>query len=380
MLFLSDRIFSIDTSEIRRAFDMVAKVEDPKNLSIGQPDFPVPYPVKEAFIKAIRDDLNAYSPTQGILPLREALSEYYSKKMITIQPEGIVVSTGVASILFLLFQVLFNKGDHILMTDPYFLIYHSLAEYHGLQIHYISENFNQESIDLWLKKTRVKKVKAIIFASPSNPTGKILSEEQLKILASLADKLDALLISDEIYSFFDYDSKFTHTAIFNPEKTLTLGGFSKSHAMTGLRVGFIGVPRELQVIADKVATLQQYSIVCSPQPAQWAAIEALKTPMDAELELMRKRREIVLTILGEKVVFTAPEGAFYVFPEVPIDGSDFVEKAARKKLLLVPGSIFSRNQKTVRISYAQKEDILREGLNIFCQLLEETEYAQKENY
>ena len=370
MAILSKRIRHIDTSDIRRAFDLASKIKDPKNLSIGQPDFPVPDRVKEALIKAVHDDRNSYSPTEGILPLREALSGYYSKKAIMISPENIVVSTGVASILFLLFQVLFDEGDHILMTDPYFLIYRSLAEYHKLNIHFIPENFGQEEIDSWLQESNIQKLKAIVFATPSNPTGKILTEEQLKMIASLADRLDALIISDEIYSFFDYDSKFTHVAVFNPERTLTLGGFSKSHAMTGLRVGFLVAPEPLRSIANKVATLQQYSIVCSPQPAQWAAIEALKIPMNHELELMRKRRDIVLDSLKDKVDFTFPDGAFYVFPVVPVDGSDFVKKAIEKELLIVPGSIFSRNHNTVRISYAQKEEELKEGLNIFCELLE----------
>ena len=371
MTFLSKRIHNIDTSDIRRAFDLASKIRNPKNLSIGQPDFPVPKQVKEALIRAIRDDRNSYSPTQGILPLREALSETYGQKSIVISPENIVISTGVASILFLLFQVLFDEGDHILMTNPYFLIYHSLAEYYRLNIHYIPENFNQDDINACLEETNIKKLKAIIFATPSNPTGKILTEKQLKLISSLADRLGALIISDEIYEFFDYDSKFEHMAIFNPERTLTLGGFSKSHAMTGLRVGYLVAPQSLHSIVDKVATLQQYSIVCSPQPAQWAALEALKTPMAQELEVMRSKRDIVLDFLKNRVDFAFPDGAFYVFPKVPVDGQDFVKKAIERELLIVPGSIFSKDHNTIRISYAQEEDELKEGLSIFCELLEE---------
>ena len=370
MYSLAKRINRIDASEVRRSFDLASTIKNPKNLSIGQPDFAIPEPVQEAMIQAIRDNKTAYTQTQGILPLREALSEYYYSHQILIKPENIVVSAGVASVLFLLFEVLFNPNDNILLIDPYFLLYQSLANYHKLKIHYLSENFTKQHIQKFKQLFKFKNLKAIIFATPSNPTGKILDKKQLKMLAQLADEFGAILISDEIYAAYDYEHKFTHTASIYMENTLTLSGFSKSHAMTGLRVGYIAAPNQLSHIIEKIATLQQYSIVCSPQPAQWGGLQALKTPITNELNIMKRRRKIVLTSLKGKVSFTNPDGAFYIFPKIPITGKDFVTQAFKRDLLLVPGHIFTKDPYSIRLSYVQKEDILQEGLDIFCKLLE----------
>ncbi|RME89365.1 MAG: aminotransferase class I/II-fold pyridoxal phosphate-dependent enzyme [Candidatus Hydrogenedentota bacterium] len=367
--FLADRILRIDTSQIRKAFDLAARLKNPLNLSIGQPDFPVPEPVKEAMIRAVRDNQNAYSQTQGILPLREKLAQKYSKEFgYEYSPENILVSTGVASILFLLFETLANAGDEVLILEPWFLIYEALASKYQLKLHTLPENFSREDVDELLEKK--PNLKFILFATPSNPTGKILSEQQLKELGRLAEATNAILISDEIYRDYDYDEQFVSCAKFFPERTIVLGGFSKSHAMTGWRVGYAIAPKNLNFIIQKMATLQQYSIVCSPTPAQHAAIVALDTPITEELALMKRRREIVKKKLSNKVKFPAPDGAFYVFPDIPVDADEFLQKAVEKSLLLVPGFIFTRNRKTVRISYAQKEEILEEGLDIFLELCE----------
>ena len=377
MGYLSERISRIDTSEVRKVFDLASRIKNPKNLSIGQPDFPVPEPVKEAIARSIRNDQTAYSQTQGILPLREALSGYYSQQKIDFHPEHIVVSTGVASVLFLLFDVLFDPGDTVLFTDPYFLIYQSLAEYHELNVMHIPENFSEKEIQELRQALssgshlpNKKKLKAIVFASPSNPTGKILTRKQLGLLAKISDEFGSLMISDEIYSAYDYEEKFVHTAEVCPGQTITLGGFSKSHAMTGLRVGYMAVPPNLSQIAEKLAALQQHSIVCSPQPAQWGALEALKTPIKNELAVMKRRREMVLSMLRGKTSFTDPDGAFYIFPQVPISDREFVSRAIERELLIVPGYIFTKDPHRIRISYAQKEDILEKGLRVFCDLLE----------
>lgn len=368
----SKRSERIDTSEIRKVFDLAASIKNPINLSIGQPDFAVPQAVKESMVQAILDDKNAYTQTQGILPLREALSSHWQKSGIDIHPENIVVSTGVASILFMLFEVLFNEGDTIILIEPYFLIYKALADFHKLNIIYLDEDYTQEDIETLLKQPGAENIKAAIFSTPSNPTGKILSKDQFRSLTPLVDK-GTLLISDEIYNAYDYDNKFSSCAAIHPQSTVTLGGFSKSHAMTGLRVGYIGVPSNLSAITAKIATLQQYSIVCSPQPAQWAAITALETPIESELKLMKNRRDLVVSKLKDKVSFRYPDGAFYLFAEINRDSSEFIVDAIENRLLVVPGYIFSRNKKSIRISYAQKEEILEEGLDIFVKLATSSE-------
>lgn len=360
----------IDSSEIRKVFDLAAKLKNPKNLSIGQPDFPVPQVVKDALIKAVQEDKNSYTLTQGIVPLREKLSEQWAKEGIDIKPGNILVSTGVASILYLLYDILFNPGDEVLMIEPYFLIYESLGVFHDLKKVYLPENFKKEDIEPLLANAAFKP-KAIIFSSPSNPTGKILSKEQITLLSELAQKTGALIVADEIYKAFDYDNKHVSAASVLPEQTISLGGFSKSHAMTGLRVGYIGVPENLSVIIQKISALQQYSVVCSPAPAQWAALAALENPLIEELSLMKRRRDLVYSMLKDNVDFPYPDGAFYVFASIPEDSKSFVLKAVERELLIVPGFIFTRDPNTVRISYAQNEEILTEGLNIFLELVAE---------
>ena len=364
----SDRMNKIDSSEIRKIFDLVGKMKNPKNLSIGQPDFPVPKVVKDALIQAVLDDKNSYTPTQGILPLREKLSSQWMANGIDIQPENVVVSAGVAGLLYLLFDVLFNPGDEILIVEPYFLIYESLSVFHDLKKTYIPEDFTEETLEQLFKQKDFNP-RVILFSSPSNPTGRILTKEQITLLARIAEKYDSLIISDEIYSAFDYDKKFCAAASVIPERTISLGGFSKSHAMTGLRVGYMGVHEKLASVLQKVTALQQYSIVCSPAPSQWAALVALDHPLTDAIQLFKKRRDRVVEVLKGKVHFPYPDGAFYVFPEVPIDSRDFVKKAVELELLIVPGYIFTKNSNTVRISYAQRDDILEEGLQIFKDIL-----------
>ncbi|MBN8221261.1 MAG: aminotransferase class I/II-fold pyridoxal phosphate-dependent enzyme [Spirochaetes bacterium] len=374
--FLSERIHGIDTSEIRKVFDLAAKIKDPLNLSIGQPDFPVPQPVKDAMIQAISDNRSGYTPTAGLIQLREAVSEFLKPKIgYEAKPENIIVSTGVASILFLLFQTVIGKGDAVLLIDPYFMIYPALIKYHEGRQYTIPEHFGKAEVDVLreqLKRDGVK-LKLIMFASPSNPTGKILKRDQLQLLSDIAAENDAIIASDEIYAAMDYEKTHVSMASVDAERTVTLNGFSKSHAMTGLRVGYLAAPERFAPVVQKMVTLQQYTMVCSPHVMQWAAITALKTPIEAELALMKKRRDLVYGILSKVTKLPYPDGAFYVYPDIPIDSAEFVTKAIERRLLLVPGYIFSANRKSIRISYATREEILEEGAHIFCKMV--TEYS-----
>jgi len=368
--WLSHKADKIDTSQIRKLFDMASSLKNPLNLSIGQPDFPVPEPVKEALVKAVRDNRNSYTPTQGIAELRQAISEEWLKNSgFSVSPDNVIVSAGVAPLLYLLYDALFNEGDQILLIDPYFLMYESLAGYHDLTRFYLPENFGQSDADL-LMENKDFNPKVIIFASPSNPSGKILSVGQLKVLSGIAEKYNSIIVSDEIYQSFDYEKKHTSMAAINPDRTVTLGGFSKSHAMTGLRVGYMGVGKMISVVGQKVAALQQYSVVCAPQPSQWAAIVALQNPLVDEIQLMKSRRDRVVGRLGNQVTYNYPEGAFYLFINVKEDGLAFVQKALKQELLIVPGHIFSQKKNFIRISYAQKEEVIDQGLEILLSLVQ----------
>ncbi len=368
--FISRNMSNINASEIRKVFDLAGKIQDPVDLSIGQPDYPVPEAVKESLVAAISRNQNSYTPTQGILPLREALAEkLLTENKFSVSPGNVIVSAGVASLIFFAFQSIFNEGDDVLLVDPYFLIYEGLARYHKLNIHFLPENFTPDAANEWAENKKIR-LKAVIYSNPSNPTGKVFTRDELESLARIARAHDALVIADELYEKLVYEGSHISMAEIFPENLLLFNGFSKSHAMTGLRVGYAAASEKNAALINNMATLQQYSVVCSPQPAQWAAITALKTPLEKEFQIMKKRNQMVKDAMKGVTEFTSPNGAFYIFPTVPVNGMDFVKRAIEEKLLLVPGYIFSQNAHTVRISYAQKEDILVRGLNIFKELIQ----------
>ena len=353
--FLSERMNHIDTSQIRRMFDLAAKLDSPFNLSIGLPHFPTPEPIVEAARKALLENKTAYSQTQGIMELRQALShKFASRNGFQAAPENILVTSGVASILQLLFLTTVDPGDEVLLIEPSFLIYRGLSGFFGAKQQTIPEDFQPADLD----KLDFKRLKLILYSSPSNPTGRILSESQISALGRLADRTGALLCSDEIYEIFDYDGKFKSAASVY-SKAVTMMGFSKSYSMTGMRLSAVTGP---EALIKAMTTLQQYTIVCAPTPHQWAGLAALETDMSAQVADYRKRRDYLVQELKDHYEFGPPDGAFYLFARVPEDSLKFVQRGIDEhQLLVVPGSIFTDKGNWIRISYAAPDETLERG-------------------
>ncbi len=359
--YLSERMTRIDSSRIRRAFDLAAKLENPINLSIGQPHYPTPQPIRDAISQAVQDGKTAYTPTQGILPLREKLAEkYHTKNNFQVHPDSILISSGVSSLLQLLFLSVVDPGDRILLTDPYFLIYKSMLSFFNAKIETIPEDFTERDIE----NINPVGLKMILFSSPSNPTGYIMQPEQIKMLGNLADQSGAWLVSDEIYELFDYDKKFTSAAAIYPD-AVTLTGFSKTYSMTGLRLAAATGPAKL---IQSMSTLQQYTVVCAPSPVQWAGITALDLDMTSYVEEYHNNRDKICKALEGKYKFRKPGGAFYLFPEINGKDDDFVERAIDKSLLIVPGSIFTSKTNTIRISFGVDQETLERGISVLIDL------------
>ncbi|MBI3396209.1 MAG: aminotransferase class I/II-fold pyridoxal phosphate-dependent enzyme [Spirochaetia bacterium] len=360
---LADRMAKIDTSEIRRAFDLAAKLKNPINLSIGQPHYPMPEPIAEAIAKAVRDGKNAYTTTQGILPLRERIARKFKEENgFTAEPENILVSSGVSSLLYLLFSVLINPGDRILLTDPCFLIYKSLVDLFGAKLETIPEDFDVSQTE----SIPTAGLKLILYASPSNPSGYVMKKEQIRALGALADKSGALLVSDEIYELFDYDKAFQSAALVYPG-TMTMMGFSKTYSMTGLRLAAATGPKD---IIKAMTTLQQYTVVCAPSAVQWGGLAALDVDMAARVREYKENRDYMTDRLKGKLKFRMPQGAFYIFAELPEEDRSFIDRAIKEKeLLLVPGRIFSASTRHIRISFAASKDTLVRGSDALLQLL-----------
>lgn len=359
-MLISDRLGNIKPSGVRRIFDLARQMKDPINLSIGEPDFDIPEPLKEEGIEWIRKGFNKYTPTQGIPELREKIASHLKKKRIHF--EEVMVTAGVTGGLLLASLALINPGDEVIIPDPYFVMY----EYQVLLMGGVPV-FVDTYPDFRLREEEFvskisKKTKFIIINSPNNPTGAIYPEEDLKTVVRIARERDLLILSDDIYDNFVFDEPSCPCIGQLYEKTLTFGGFSKGWAMTGWRLGYVAGPRE---ILRQMITLQQYTFSSVNSFAQKAAVKALDFNMEDYIQRYKKKRNLIYEGLKEKFHVQKPQGAFYIFPEVPgRNGDAFVERAIQNNLFVVPGSVFSKRNTNVRISFAASEETLLRGIEV----------------
>lgn len=372
--WLADRTAKFDASGIRKVFDLAAKMRNPINLSIGQPDFPVPEAVKEAAIAAIRGDKNGYSVTQGIPQLLEQLQRDIDDRY-RHSDRRVLITSGTSGALVLAVLALVNPGDEVIVFDPYFVMYPALVGMVGGRCVMI-DTYPDFRIDPQRVAAAITpRTKLILLNSPANPTGAVAGAPEVRELAELAAKHNIALVSDEIYREFCYDGPLASPTQWNDE-TIVVDGFSKTYGVTGWRLGFVHGP---SAIVDKLTMLQQYTFVCAPHPLQWAALAALDVDMSDQINSYRHRRDMVvagLTEAGYSVV--KPGGAFYVFPEVPQStggasgtrgsASEFVARCIDNELLIIPGGIFSGRDTHFRISYAASEATLQRGLQVLRRL------------
>jgi len=369
--FLSRRANAVDASGIRKVFDLAAKMKDPINFSIGLPDFDVPQTVKTAAIDAINRGDNRYTQTQGIAPLRERLRRDLSREFNRDVGE-VLITNGVSGALLLLAIATIDPGDEAIFVDPYFVMYKHLLTMTGGVARPIDSypdfGFPADKIAAAI----TPRTKLLMLNSPSNPTGAVLSEAEIRAAVEIARKHDLLLVSDEIYEPFLYDVDRAAGQLYSPasiyERTVVLRGFSKSHAMTGWRLGYAIGP------ADVIATmtkLQQYTFVCAPAPLQWAALTALDVSMAEPVAAYRRKRDLVHEKLSRKFEIVKPGGAFYTFPAVPrgTTASEFCERAIHNNVLIIPGNVFSERDTHFRVSYATTDQKLAEGCDILCSLV-----------
>ncbi len=362
--WISDRMRNIDASGIRKVFDLAATMTDPINLSIGQPHFDTPEPIKEAFHQAIESGKNAYSQTQGIKPLIDRIQADVDREYGQDDRKAFITS-GTSGGLMLALCTLVNPGDEVIVFDPWFVMYKHLTTLAGGKVVQI-DTYPDFRIDIDKVAAAITdRTKVILFNSPSNPTGAVPSPEEVQGLAELAMKHDIALISDEIYRTFCYDDNFCSPVEYNPQ-TIVIDGFSKSHSMTGHRVGFCHGP---QHIVQQMLKLQQFTFVCSPHPAQWAALAACDVDMTNEVNDYRGKRDYMLDQLKDYEIHGAG-GAFYLFVKAPWGtGTEFVKEAIARNLLIIPGNVFSSKDTHFRISYAATEQTLERGAKVLKELL-----------
>lgn len=361
--WIADRMGQIEVSGIRKVFELGASLKDPVNLSIGQPDFPVPTPIKEAAKNAIDQDRNGYTVTDGILPLRQKILEQVSKRYPG-QERSVIITSGTSGGLVLSLFSTLNPGDEVIVFDPYFVMYPHFIRIAGGKPVFI-DTYPDFQIDPdKVKRAITPKTKVMIVNSPGNPTGAVYPREVLNALADLAAKHNILLLSDEVYSAFSYDTTFASPAEFNPN-VLVLDGFSKAYGITGWRLGFAHGPKRL---IEEMKKLQQFTFVCAPSMVQYAGVAALDVDISGIVKDYKRKRDLMVEGL-KGYELARPGGAFYLFPKAPWGkGSEFVTEAIRNNLLIIPGNTFSESDTHFRISYAANDRTLERGIEILQRL------------
>jgi len=373
----AERLKHIKPSGIRRFFALAQEMVDVINLSVGEPDFTPPKHALDAGWKAAREGKTHYEPTNGIPEVRQALAEKAHREYgLKYDPNSeILITVGGTEAIFLALFGLVNPGEEVLIPNPGFVCYEPgvlLTSGVPVSVPMLEKNEFKPSVD-GVMSLITNKSRVMILNSPNNPSGAVLSHDDAAALARIAVERDMIVISDEVYEKIIYDGAKHYCLATFPgmrERTLIVNSFSKTYAMTGLRVGYVYGPKEL---ISPLWLAHQYTVACVNSLAQYVALAALEGTQDFVKDMVRefdRRRRLVHKRLNEIEGFncTLPKGAFYVFPNIKNFGmaseqfADFLAKEAR--VTAVPGSAFGSNgEGYIRISYAAAYEQLEEALN-----------------
>jgi len=361
---LSRTIQSIPPSGIRRFFELASSMEGVISLGVGEPDFVTPWNTREAAIASLERGYTAYTSNSGLYELREEICRYLASSFqVNYNPDKeIVVTVGASEGIDLALRAILDPGDEVLVVEPCYVSYDPVVRLAGGVPVAV-----QTSIDQQFKLTPQQieskitdRTKAIIFCFPNNPTGSIMTKEELSALADVITRHDLLVISDEIYAELTYDTNHTSFASLPgmKDRTILLSGFSKAFAMTGWRIGYAAGPEDL---IQAMVKIHQYTMLCAPIMGQVAALESLRHGMEAKdrmVESYRQRRNYVVKSF-EQIGLSChkPEGAFYAFPSIASTGmsaEEFAEKLIlEQKVAVVPGHVFGEGgAQHIRCSYA----------------------------
>ena len=364
MVKTASRLDSIELSQIRKMFEVADK--NAINLGIGEPDFDIPENVKTAIKDALDDGFTHYTSNKGLLELREEISKKLKNdNKIAIDTESIMVTVGASEALYICAQGLFEKGDEILIPDPGFLSYKAcvdLAESKSIPVELKIENDYKMKVDDIQEKIN-SKTKALIMNSPANPTGSVMDKKDIKSIADLATDHDFMIISDEIYEKIIYGKKHYSPAQFS-DNTIIINGFSKTYAMTGLRIAYLAGQNDM---VEELLKVHQYNTACANSISQIGACEALSGPQKYVKTIVKefeRRKDLVAKRLKDiDLKCSKLEGAFYAFPQME-NVNEYVQKAIDVGVITVPGYGFGETcDNNLRISYANSYEKLEEAMN-----------------
>jgi aminotransferase len=372
--YLAPLVRDIPPSGIRKFFDMVSASKDIISLGVGEPDFSTPWHVREAAVYSLERGKTKYTPNSGIPELREAIAEYlYTSFHVAYEPKDeVLVTVGGSEAIDLALRALITPGDEILIPEPCYISYNPIVTIGGgkpVGIEtFARHNFKLQASDL--KAALTPRSKVLILCYPSNPTGGIMTYEDLLPIAKVVQEHDLIVISDEIYAELTYGGKHVSIASLPGmrDRTILVSGFSKAFAMTGWRMGYACGHRE---IISAMTKIHQYTVMCAPTMGQVAALEALKNGLEEKDRMVesynQRRRLIVKGFRDIGLECHEPEGAFYAFPSVKSTGLTSDEFAQRllleAKVAAVPGHVFGRGgEGYLRCSYASSVSQLNEAL------------------
>jgi aminotransferase len=370
---VSAKLDLVSASGIRRFFELIATTDGVISLGVGEPDFTTPNHISQAAVRSIENGYTAYTSNYGLFELRQLIADHLERLYgVSYDPNTeIIVTTGVSEALNLAAQAILDDGDEVLSTDPAYVAYMPTVAFAGGRFVPVPATADQGfQLDAAaLERHVTHSSKAVLLGYPANPTGAVMDRQHLEALADVAERQDLFVISDEIYDRLVYGVEHVNFASLPgmKERTLLLGGFSKSYAMTGWRLGWVCAP---QFLADAMMRVHQYIMMSAPTAAQHAAVEAL-TSGEEDVQGMlgeysRRRALVVAACRSMGLDLVEPRGAFYAFPSVASTGltdEQFAERLLlEEKVAVVPGSAFgSGGVGHVRICYAQKFDRLEEA-------------------
>ena len=383
--FLSEKVKGIKPSGIRKFFDIVSEMKDAISLGVGEPDFDTPWHIREEGIYSLEKGRTFYTSNAGLSELKEEIAKYLSRKIDVNYnyKSEVLVTVGGSEAIDAALRAVINPGDEVLIPEPCYVSYTPcavLADAVPVTIELKEENqFKLTREDLLSKIT--PKSKVLVLAFPNNPTGGIMTKEDLEAIADIIIDNDLLVLSDEIYSELTYLGEHVSIASLPGmrERTVVINGFSKAYAMTGWRLGYAAGP---EAIIKQMTKIHQFAIMCAPTTSQYAAVEALRNG-DKDVEMMResynqRRRFLVNAFKEMGLDCFEPYGAFYMFPSIKKFGMTSEEFATRfleeEKVAVVPGTAFGDcGEGFLRISYAYSLEQLKEALERLARFVKKLE-------
>lgn len=331
------------------------------NLAVGQPDFKPPAFLLDAYKKNIGVN-SGYTSVVGLIELRELITKKLQKEN-NFKPEKVLITTGAAEAIFDTMLTYLSQGSEVILFSPYYYRYATTARILGAKVTTIDLKNGRPNLDN-LENKITNKTKIIVLNSPSNPTGIVYTEEEIKKIVKIVEKYNLLLISDEVYEKYLYDNAVHISPASISRRVITINSFSKTYGFPGLRLGYLAGYAEL---VDPIIATHVANTTCSPYSSQMAIIEAMKQGYDFfNIASFDERRKIILETLDDlSLAYIYPQGAFYIYVYIHQNPLEFVKKLMKEKILVMPGNLYEEKSVAIRLSYATDKQKLRKGLEIF---------------